>query len=67
MRKQIPADMTSEIVDFSKMGPAQRLTSIKAGLNVRDVTVLLLYVPHVSFSGLTIWTKRVCSSLWHEC
>jgi len=34
MRKQIPADMTSEIVDFSKMGPAQRLTSIKAGLNV---------------------------------
>jgi len=34
MRKQIPPDMTSEIVEFSKMNPAQRLSSIKAGLNV---------------------------------
>jgi eukaryotic translation initiation factor 2C len=34
MRKQIPADMTTEIVEFSKMNPAGRLSSIKAGLDV---------------------------------
>jgi len=34
MRKQIPPDMTTEIVEFSKMNPAQRLSSIKAGLDV---------------------------------
>ena len=57
MRKQIPPDMTTEIVEFSKMTPAQRLSSIKAGLDVREITILLLYAPQMFFSGLTIWTK----------
>ena len=49
MRKQIPPDMTSEIVEFSKMTPAQRLTSIRAGLDVREITILLLCVSHGLF------------------
>ena len=49
MRKQIPPDMTSEIVEFSKMTPPQRLSSIRAGLDVREITILLLYVPHDLF------------------
>ena len=49
MRKQIPADMTSEIVEFSKMNPAQRLSSIRAGLDVCEITIILLFDPHMVF------------------
>jgi hypothetical protein len=52
MRKQIPPDMTSEIVEFSKMNPTQRLASIRAGLDVREITVLLFYVPTCSLQVL---------------
>jgi eukaryotic translation initiation factor 2C len=34
MRKQIPPDMTTQVVEFSKMTPAARLASIRAGLDV---------------------------------
>ncbi|KAF8806120.1 argonaute-like protein [Phlegmacium glaucopus] len=34
MRKQIPADKTTDVVEFSKMEPAQRLKAIQNGLNV---------------------------------
>ena len=41
MRKQIPADKTTDVVEFSKMNPAQRLASITAGLNVREITITI--------------------------
>jgi eukaryotic translation initiation factor 2C len=34
MRKQIPADKTTDVVEFSKMDPSQRLATIRTGLNV---------------------------------
>ncbi|KAF8165769.1 argonaute-like protein [Crassisporium funariophilum] len=34
MRKQIPADKTTDVVEFSKMAPDQRFASIKEGLQV---------------------------------
>ncbi|PPQ94823.1 hypothetical protein CVT25_007460 [Psilocybe cyanescens] len=34
MRKQIPDSKTSDIVEFSKLAPSQRLASIRQGLNV---------------------------------
>lgn len=37
MRKQIPADKTNEVVDFSKLSPQQRLASIRHGLGVRKL------------------------------
>jgi eukaryotic translation initiation factor 2C len=37
MRKQIPADKTNEVVEFSKLAPQQRLASIRHGLDVRNV------------------------------
>jgi eukaryotic translation initiation factor 2C len=41
MRKQIPADKTTDVVEFSKMNPAQRLHSITAGLDVREITITI--------------------------
>ncbi|KJA29601.1 hypothetical protein HYPSUDRAFT_31529 [Hypholoma sublateritium FD-334 SS-4] len=34
MRKQIPADKTNDMLEFSKLAPDQRLNSIRQGLNV---------------------------------
>ncbi|KAF8958525.1 argonaute-like protein [Flammula alnicola] len=34
MRKQIPADKTNDMVEFSKLRPSERLASIRAGLEV---------------------------------
>jgi len=34
MRKQIPPDKTSDVLDFSKKAPADRLAAIRAGLGV---------------------------------
>jgi len=34
MRKQIPADKTTDVVEFSKMNPVQRLSSVRTGLSV---------------------------------
>jgi len=36
MKKQIPADKTNEVVEFSKLSPQQRLASIRHGLGVRN-------------------------------
>jgi eukaryotic translation initiation factor 2C len=36
MRKQIPADKTNEVVEFSKLSPQQRLANIRHGLGVRN-------------------------------
>ena len=67
MRKQIPADKTTDVVEFSKMNPAQRLATIRTGLDVCDITIAIIYVPHmIFFQGVTIWSKRICSSFWHE-
>jgi len=37
MRKQIPADKTNEVVEFSKLSPQERLDSIRRGLGVRNL------------------------------
>lgn len=42
MRKQIPADKTTDVVEFSKMNPADRLSSIKRGLNVGEIAIISL-------------------------
>jgi eukaryotic translation initiation factor 2C len=34
MRKQIPADKTNEVVEFSKLSPQERLNSIRHGLGI---------------------------------
>lgn len=34
MRKQIPADKTNDVLEFSKLNPANRLASIRTGLQV---------------------------------
>lgn len=37
MRKQIPADKTNDMLEFSKLSPDQRLNSIRQGLSVRTL------------------------------
>lgn len=36
MRKQIPADKTADMVDFSKMAPRDRLASIMGGFKILE-------------------------------
>ena len=52
MRKQIPPDMTTQVVEFSKMTPAARLTSIKAGLDVCETTTSYVIRSSCSFQVL---------------
>jgi hypothetical protein len=50
--------MTTEMVEFSKMNPAQRLASIRTGLDVCEITMLLFYVPYTMFfSGVAVRAK----------
>lgn len=42
MRKQIPADKTTDVVEFSKMNPVQRLSSVTAGLSVREISIAII-------------------------
>ena len=49
MRKQIPADKTTDVVEFSQMNPAQRLASIRTGLQVGDIIVTNVHSSYRAF------------------
>ena len=49
MRKQIPADKTTDVVEFSQMNPAQTLASIRTGLQVGDIIVTNVYSSYQAF------------------
>lgn len=49
MRKQIPPDKTTDVVEFSKMTPNDRLANIRTGLNVGEIVITVLGFSYDSF------------------
>jgi len=57
MRKQIPADKTSLVMEFSKKAPADRLASIRAGLGVSSIYSLISPFSHSNITGFAVWPE----------
>ena len=67
MRKQVPPQLTKDVVEFSTMKPVDRFESIKKGLQVKNQTLdPNLDICSHRLSGAFLRSKRICSSIWDE-
>ena len=69
IRKQMPSDKISSILEFSTMRPRERFATIREGLSVRPGTTTSIFFSLNSSSlllGASIWSIRICPPVWHE-